>query len=79
MVDLDEFVIPSAPFDDLDLEREEDALEWERRALAMAQRNLAQARARLEHMGIIDREGRLVSGELPPDMREDSDTSVDTG
>lgn len=75
----DEFVIPSAPFDDLDLEREEDAREWERRTLAMAEKTLAQARARLERMGIIDREGNLVSDELPADMRKDSDTSVDTG
>lgn len=75
----EEFVIPSAPFDDLDLDREEDMREWERRTMAMAAENLRQARARLERMGIIDRDGKLVSDELPADMQPESETSVETG
>jgi hypothetical protein len=46
---------------------------------AMADRRIRQARARLEQMGIIDRDGRLVSREAPPDMRPTSVTSAETG
>ena len=40
---------------------------------------IRQARARLEQMGIIDRDGRRVSREVPPDMRPSSVTSVEAG
>jgi hypothetical protein len=64
--------IPSAPFDDLDLDRAEDAAEWERRVMAMAAARIAAERARLERLGIIDANGDLVSRDLPPDMRAES-------
>jgi hypothetical protein len=71
--------IPSAPFDDLDLDRPEDEEEWERRVMAMAAARIAAERARLERLGVIDGRGNLVSNELPPDMRPESDTTVETG
>jgi hypothetical protein len=45
----------------------------------MAERRIRQARARLEQMGVIDRDGHLVSRELPPDMLPTSLTRVETG
>src|SRR5689334_6939510 len=57
--------IPSAPFDDLDLERPEDEEQWERRVMAVATARIAAERARLEKLGIIDSAGNLVSHELP--------------
>ena len=36
--------IPSAPFDDLDLDREEDQEEWERRVMALAAARIAAER-----------------------------------
>lgn len=71
--------IPSAPVDDLDLDCHEDEIEWERRVMELASTRIAAARARLERLGIIDAEGNLVSTELPPDMKPDSDTTLDTG
>ena len=71
--------IPSARFDDLDLDRPEDEEEWERRVMALAAARIAEERIRLEKLGIIDAEGNLVSTELTPDMLPGSDTSVDTG
>ncbi len=71
--------IPSAPFDDLDLDREEDEEEWERRVMELASARIQAARQRLQHLGIIDAEGKLVSTELPPDMMPDSDTTLETG
>lgn len=71
--------VPSAPFDDLDIDRPEDEEEWERRLMALATARIAAERARLERLGIIDENGDLVSRALPPDMLPDSDTTVDTG
>jgi hypothetical protein len=71
--------IPSAPVGDLDLDRDDDEVEWERRALELASVRIRAARARLERLGIIDANGNLVSSELPPDMRPDSDTTLETG
>jgi hypothetical protein len=71
--------IPSARMDDLDLDREEDNEEWQRRLNALATTRLAAARTRLERLGIIDADGQLVSDELPPDMLPDSDTTLETG
>lgn len=71
--------IPSAAFDDLDLDRPEDEEEWERRVMAMAAARIAAERVRLERLGIINENGDLRSTVLPPDMLPDSDTSVDTG
>jgi hypothetical protein len=71
--------IPSAPFDDLDLDRTEDREEWERRVMALATARISAERRRLEQLGIIDANGDLVSQELPPDMLPDSDTTVETG
>lgn len=65
--------------EDLDLDREEDRTEWRRRLAELSAARLASARARLEHLGIIDAEGQLVSKELPPDMLPDSDTTLETG
>ena len=72
-------VIPSAPFNDLDLDLAADEAEWERRVMALAGERLASERTRLERLGIIDANGDLVSRELPPDMLSDSETSVETG
>ncbi len=66
--------IPNAPVDDLD--RDEDEEEWERRVMELASTRIAAARARLESLGIIDAEGNLVSSELPPDVKADSDTTL---
>ena len=71
--------IPSAPVGDLDLDREEDEAEWERRAMALATSRVTAARTRLRRMGVIDNDGRLVSTDLPPDMLPDSDSSLETG
>ena len=72
-------LIPSAPFDDLDLDRSEDEEEWERRVMALAAARIAAERLRLEHLGIIDADGKLVSTALPPDMLPASDTTLETG
>jgi hypothetical protein len=71
--------IPSARFDDLDLDRPEDEEEWERRLMALATVRIAAERTRLERLGIIDENGDLVSREPPPDMLDDSDTTLETG
>jgi hypothetical protein len=71
--------IPSAPFDDLDLDRPDDADEWERRVMALAAARIADERVRLERLGIIDASGALVSREMPPDMLPESDTTLETG
>jgi hypothetical protein len=71
--------IPSARIDDLDFDREEDNAEWLRRLDALARVRLADARTRLERLGIIDADGKPVSKELPPDMLPDSDTTLETG
>ena len=71
--------IPSAPFDDLDLDRAEDEEERERRVMALAASRIAAERARLERLGIIDAKGELVSRDLPPDMLPESDTTLETG
>jgi hypothetical protein len=71
--------IPSAPFDDLDLDRPEDEEEWERRVMALAAARILAERARLERLGVIDANGNLVSTALPPDMLPDSDTTLETG
>lgn len=71
--------IPAARFDDLDLDRDKDREEWHRRLGAVAEARLAAARARLERLGIVDAEGKLVSTELPPDMLPESDTTLETG
>jgi hypothetical protein len=71
--------IPEARFDDLDLDREDDRVEWRRRLEELAAARLSSARARLERLGIVDAEGKLVSTELPPDMLPDADTTLETG
>jgi hypothetical protein len=72
-------LIPSAPFDDLDLDRDEDEQEWERRVMKLASARIASARVRLQRLGIVDAEGKLVSSDLPADMLPDSDTTLETG
>lgn len=71
--------IPEARFDDLDLDRDKDRVEWRRRLAELATARLASARARLQHLGIVDTDGKLISTELPPDMLPDSDTTLETG
>jgi hypothetical protein len=71
--------IPSAPFDDLDLEKPEDEAEWDRRVMALAAERIAVERVRLERLGIIDENGELISRALPPDMLPESDTTLETG
>gem|GEM_PF-5208801 len=68
--------IPEARVDDLNLSSETDSATWRGRLDTMAERRLAQARARLEAMGIVDRNGQLVSDELPSDMQPGSLASV---
>jgi hypothetical protein len=71
--------IPTARFDDLNLDRDDDRAEWHRRLRELATARLGTARARLERLGIIDSDGNLVSNELPPDMLPDSDATLETG
>ncbi len=71
--------IPSAPFDDLDLDNPEDEAEWDRRVMALAAERIAAERVRLERLGIIDAHGKLVSRDLPPDMLPESDTTLEMG
>src|SRR6478735_7564722 len=71
--------VPEASFDDLDLDLEEDRVEWRRRLAELSIARLASARARFERLGIVDADGKLVSNELPPDMLPDSDTTLETG
>ncbi len=71
--------IPNAPFDDLDLDREVDEEQWERRVMDLAAQRLNAARMRLERLGVVDAEGRLALSELPTDMRPESDTTLETG
>jgi hypothetical protein len=71
--------IPSAPCDDLDLDRAEDEEEWERRVMALAAARIAAERERLERLGIIDGNGDLRSDELPSDMLAESETTLETG
>jgi hypothetical protein len=71
--------IPSAPFDDLDLDVPEGEAEWERRVMALASTRILAERARLEGLGIIDAEGNLVSRELPADMLPESNLTLETG
>ncbi len=75
----DAATIPSAPFDDLDLDRPEDEEEWESRVLALAEARITAERERLQQLGIIDEQGNLVSRELPADMLPGSETTVETG
>ncbi len=51
------------------LEKDEEEERLERSLMVLAAQRLASARARLEHLGIVDSEGKVVSSELPPDMR----------
>jgi hypothetical protein len=60
----DESLIPEARVDDLDLDDDTDAATWDARMDALAERRIRQARERLEQMGVIDPDGRLVSREL---------------
>jgi hypothetical protein len=71
--------IPTAPFDDLDLDRQKGEEEWDRRVMALAAARIGAERVRLEQFGIIDANGELKSRELPPDMLPDSDTTLETG
>jgi hypothetical protein len=71
--------IPTARFDDLDLDRDEDRAEWQRRLRELATARLGIARARLQRLGIIDVDGELLSHDLPPDMWPDSDATLETG
>jgi hypothetical protein len=73
------YPIPAAPFDDLDLDRPEDEAEWERRVMALAATRIAAERVRLEDLGIVDKDGALISTVLPPDMIPESDTTLETG
>jgi hypothetical protein len=71
--------IPSAPFDDLDLDRPEDEEEWEGRVMALAFARIIAERARLECLGIIDKNGETVSTAWPADTLPESDTTLETG
>ena len=71
--------LPSAPVDDLDLDRQSDLAEWDRRVMELATKRVAAARERLERMGIIDQAGELVSTALPADMDPSSDATLETG
>jgi hypothetical protein len=71
--------IPSAPFDDLDLNAGGDEEEWERHVMTLATSRIAAEQARLERLGIIDANGDLVSTALPPDRLAESETTLETG
>jgi hypothetical protein len=72
-------LIPSAPFDDLDLDREDDYAIWEARLMEVAAARITAARVRLESLGIIGPDGRPSATELPPDMLPGADTTLETG
>lgn len=72
-------LIPSAPVGDLDLDRDEDRQEWERRLMTLASSRIRAARDRLERLGIIDGNGDLVSQELVADMMPEPDITLETG
>lgn len=72
-------VIPSAPLDDLDLDREGDEQEWEHRAMVLAGTRIDASRARLQRLAVIDVDGKLASTDLPADMLADSDATLETG
>lgn len=55
--------IPAARLDDLDLDREEDRAEWRRRLKELAEARLTKAQKRLQRLGILDDDGKLVSSE----------------
>lgn len=59
---------PPAPVVDLNLELPEAEDEWLRRLDATARGRLAQARARLERLGLLDTGGAPTSAALPPDL-----------
>lgn len=71
--------ILSAPFDDLDLERDEDEQEWERRVMVLAATRITAARVRLQRLGIVDSNGKPLSTELPVDTLPDSDSTLEPG
>ena len=75
----DPLPIPTARCDDLDPDRPEDEEEWERRLMTLATARITAERARLEKLGIIDRNGNVVSTTLPMDMLPESDTTLETG
>jgi hypothetical protein len=47
--------------------------------MALAVARIAAERVRLERLCIIDANGELVSRDLPPDMRPESETTLETG
>jgi hypothetical protein len=47
--------------------------------MELALARIQAARSRLERLGIIDANAKLVSRELPPDMMPESDTTLETG
>lgn len=71
--------VPSVRFDDIDIDRDDEQAELERRLMALATARIAAARARLTDLGIIGADGRPLSAELPADMQPDSDTTLETG
>jgi len=71
--------IPSAPFDDLDLDLPDDEEEWERRVMVLASTRILAERVRLEGLGVIDADGNLVSRDLPADMLPESKLTLETG
>jgi hypothetical protein len=71
--------IPSAEIDDLDLDSEDGEREWQHQLMALTTTRIEAAHARLEHLGVIDGQGSLVTKELRADMQADSDTTVETG
>ncbi|MGE0323510.1 MAG: hypothetical protein AB7K71_00225 [Polyangiaceae bacterium] len=74
------FPLPSsARVDDLDLSRQSDEAEWDRRVGELGKARLDAARARLERMGILGSDGELSSDDLPADMTPDAQTTVETG
>jgi hypothetical protein len=75
----DQGILPDAHFDDLDLTDPEQYKIWQERVRKMGAVRARLARKRLIEMGVIREDGSLVSNELPPDMRPESKTSVETG
>jgi hypothetical protein len=75
----DAWPIPTVSVGDLDLDCDQDEEEWERRVMELATVRIQAARARLERLGIIDVDGKVVSNDLPPDMMPESDTTLETG
>lgn len=69
---------PDVSLAEVDFDDEPSADAWRARMQARAGLHVAEAMAQFRTLGLVDREGRVVERELPPDMQAGSKTSVAT-